>query len=223
MDGVNEPDTLTGNEPEFDYSRKYWSSFPTHYSPLKYIIPVTQHSALFNTLKQELYYLKFNARRNSNIAKQFPERTYWASQPKEPLLFADGDDKVTIAFQKFIREIADFEASLTRDKKKHLLLVQPYLAFRDSSVLDNEETVLNNYFRKEYNKKYRHSFLKKAYDTVDVISASNLCVQNMTSVNTWKGWTLVDYCHFTSMANRRIANELADYIVADGKIKIFIK
>jgi hypothetical protein len=31
----------------------------------------------------------------------------------------------------------------------------------------------------------------------------------------------VDYCHFTAAANQRIADELANFIGADGKIRIF--
>jgi hypothetical protein len=43
----------------------------------------------------------------------------------------------------------------------------------------------------------------------------------MAGVEKWPGWVFVDYCHFTKEANKRIARELADYIVADGKMEIF--
>lgn len=219
MDGVNECDTLDGDgeENEKEYSRKYWATFPFQASPLKYIIPITQHSALFSLLKQELYYLRLGMRMKKNEAKGFPERKAWADQVTVPLSFVENDKRVAMSSSAFLKEISAFETRLKQDGKKYLFLAQPYLAFRDSSQLTSEERALNNYLRKVEYDKYKLTFLRKVYDTIDVISKSDVHIQNMTGPLKWPGWTFVDYCHFTRGANEKIAYELANFIISDGK------
>jgi hypothetical protein len=223
MDGVNECDTLGGDsqEDERAYNRTYWASFPFNSAPLKYIVPVTQHSAFFSILKQELYYIRLKAKMKRNEIQGFPERKIWADQGREPLLFAEGDQRVDLSHRAFIREMLAFEARLKQDGKKYLFLAQPYLAFKDTSLLTGEENALNNYLRKADYDKYKITFLKKTYDSIDVISKNDLHIQNMSGVHKWPGWTFVDYCHFTRTANEKIARELANFIVADGNVPIF--
>jgi hypothetical protein len=223
MDGVNEPDTLQGNEQEFEKDKRYWSSLPFKQFPLKYIIPITQHSALLNTIKQQLYYFRLNRRMNRNRYKDFPDRKFWASQPKQVASFIRDDPRVTRAVNSFVNEIHNFATQLKQDNKKYLFLIQPYLIFRDSTKRTSEETALYNYLLKEYNDKYKFSFMKNVYDTIDRISRNDLHIQTMSVMNEWDGWTLVDYCHFTKKASERIGMEIGRFINADTTITIFVK
>lgn len=101
------------------------------------------------------------------------------------------------------------------------MLVQPHLAFRDPSVLTEEERALMGYLRAASNDRYKHSFFKNIYDTIGVISRKDSCIRRMSEVYEWPGWIFVDYCHLTAKANERIARNLADHISTDGKLSIF--
>lgn len=221
MDGVNECDTLNSDreEDEKAYDRKYWESFPFQAFPMRWIVPVTQHSALFSLLKQEIYYLRLNARTKRNEREGFPKRKFWADHPTRPLLFAESDQRVDNSVRSFIKEMKRWAGHL--NGRNYLFLVQPYLAFRDSSKMSVEERALGNYLRAADNDEYKQAFFKKVYDSVERISQKDLHFQNMSAVQSWPGWNFVDYCHFTAAANQRIADELANFIGADGKIRIF--
>lgn len=239
MDGVNECDTLEAGtvEAEHAYSQAYWASMPFHQFPLNWIVPVTQHSALLNLIKQGVYHLRLNGRVQRNLRNGFPERRLWANTAPAALLSADGDERVRRSAEAFLKEEFVFAAELEKEKRKHLLLVQPYLAFRDSAVLGEEEMALGHYLRAKKNDGYRHAFLRSVYKGVEGLQGldslglfanfhgigdgGKVHLQTMAGVERWPGWVFVDYCHFTKEANKRIARELADYIVADGKMEIF--
>jgi hypothetical protein len=219
MDGVNECDTLEVESIDAvrAYSRSYWASMPFHRFPLNWIVAITQHSAFFNLMKQELYAIRMRARARRNAGSGFALRNSWAARVRLPLLEDTGDERVRHSVGAFLREERAFAGALEKDKRHYLLLVQPYLAFRDSSVLGPEESGLDHYLRWEMNDKYKLSFLKGVYDHV----GADLHIQTMSGVEKWTGWVFVDYCHFTRATNERIAGELADYIAADGKAEIF--
>ena len=132
MDGVNEPDSLNSNESSVDIEQTYWTNHPSNYFPLKYIIPITRHSALFNTLKQEVFYIQLKARSQKNSTSKFPERTFWRQQKYLPLEFAPADEKSANAIHSYMQTLHAFEDRLKQDNKKYLLLTQPYLAFSES-------------------------------------------------------------------------------------------
>lgn len=222
MDGVNEPALVEGNEPPFYFSKKYFSGFPFKEFPLKYIIPVTQHSALFLMLKQELYAFRIGGRTMKNKKNGFPERNFWMQQHTQPVLFDTTDTRVKNAVNAFLDKLYAFDAFLQKQHKKHLLLIQPFLPFRDSLVFTPEERALYNYFKSEKNDPYQNQFLKSVYDSISHTSQLNANIQNMTSFNTWQGWMLVDYCHFTRLANMKIADRLTEYIISGGSSLIFI-
>lgn len=221
MDGVNEPTALEEQENIHWYNEQQWLSQPFHRYPLNWIIPVTQHAAFFNLLKQEFYYLKQNARISFNQQKGFPKRSYWIKQFTDTNAGTAAESATRQASLVFLSALRSFSQRLDKDKVNYLLLVQPHLAFRNPNRLTAEEKALNNYYRKEHNDLQKYSFLKMAYDTVDSWSMGSYRVQTMNGVNEWQGWTFVDYCHFTREANKKIAAELANFIIADGKLRIF--
>jgi hypothetical protein len=221
MDGVNECDTLDSGTAAAQraFSRKYWESFPFHKFPLSWIVPVTRHSAFFNLLKQEVYRIRMNVRTGRNARKGFPARRYWAGQAGVPLRFAPDDRRVSRSVGAFLREERAFAEELGVTGKNYLLLIQPFLAFRDSAKMAAPEIALDRYLRAEMNDPYKQAFLRAVYADVD--SASDPHIQTMGGVSKWSGWTFVDYCHFTDSANRHIARELAGDIAAGGKLRIF--
>jgi hypothetical protein len=236
MDGVNECDTLeAGRRGALQaYSQAYWAAMPFHRFPLNWIVPITQHSAFFNLLKQGVYHLRLSGRMQRNQRQGFPERSLWAHAVPEALLSAGGDDRVRRSAETFIREEIGFAGELKREGKKYLLLAQPYLAFRDGAVLGEEELALSHYLRAAKNDGYRHAFLRAVYEGIDgpdslrgfagihgIGNSGELHIRTMWGVEKWPGWVFVDYCHFTKSANERIADELAEYIAADGKMLIF--
>jgi hypothetical protein len=221
MDGINEPALVEGNEPPFYFSKKYFSEFPFKEYPLKYIIPVTQHSALFLIIKQELYYFKLGGRVARNKKNDFPERKFWMQQHTKPVLFDTTDIRVKNAVNRFLNKLYAFDSFLQKHQKKHLLLIQPFLPLRDSIVFTPEEQAIYNYFKLEMNDPHQNQFMKSIYDSINSISALNMNIQNMTAVNSWQGWTLVDYCHFTQSANKKIAERLSNYIIRGGSVTIF--
>jgi hypothetical protein len=228
MDGVNECDTLVASVgsgaaaasdsgAERAFSRAYWASMPFHRFPLNWIVPITEHSALFGLLKQEFYGVRMRARVRRNEGGGFALRKSWAARVALPLLVDSGDERVGHSVGAFLQEEREFAGVLEKDSRHYLLLVQPYLAFRDTSVLGPEEKALDHYLRQEMNDRYKHAFLKGVEDSV----GEDLRIQTMSGVEKWPGWVFVDYCHFTREANERIAGELFDFIVADGKMGIF--
>jgi hypothetical protein len=222
MDGVNECDTLEAADAEAEraYSRAYWASMPFHRFPLNWIVPITQHSAFLNLLKQEFYQVKMRARVRKNEGGGFALRHFWASREELLLLTALSDLRVLRSTNAFLREEREFAGLLEREGKHYLLLVQPYLAFRKTSVLGQEEMALNHYLRENMNDRYKHAFLREVNYSVEQIGDS-LHIHAMSGVEKWPGWVFVDYCHFTTTANERIAGELAEYIASDGKMLIF--
>ena len=83
--------------------------------------------------------------------------------------------------------------------------------------MSGEEVALDHYLLSKHNEGRRQGFFQQVYDSV----GDDLHIQSMAGMGAWQGWTFVDYCHFTAQANMKIARELADYIAADGKIRIF--
>jgi hypothetical protein len=107
--------------------------------------------------------------------------------------------------------------------QKHLLLVQPHMFHRDTSILGNEEKAVNHYYRSAFQDSVKHLYLMRLYEQ---FAATNIFYKNiisMESAHYWPGWIFVDYCHFTAPANKKIAGEIYNYIVSDGNRKIFKK
>jgi len=45
----------------------------------------------------------------------------------------------------------------------------------------------------------------------------------MYAVHDWEDWVFLDYCHFSESANRKIADEIANFILSNGKDKPFAR
>ena len=103
-----------------------------------------------------------------------------------------------------------FHDYLESVQQKHILFVQPYLAFRDPSSLRDKEKVTHNYFTHIENDKYKNSFFKAIYDS---IRFSKVPIHSLDTIHKEKSQMFVDYCHLTPRANQIIAEIFAEKII----------
>jgi hypothetical protein len=220
MDGVNDPPMLAANETTADYCSKDWNKHPQFHYPLKFIILLTRHSALINAIKQKLFYFKENYRLRKNRNNNFPKRSYWASKRIVPIKYAAISTDIKKAATTFRNRILEYDSTLNALQQNHLLLIQPQMCFRDTSVLSDTEKAVSNYYRTVYQDSIKQAYLAAVYDFFlnDTLHKN---IIPMNSVHYWPGWVFVDYCHFTKEAEKKIAAEISNYIVSNGSLQIF--
>jgi len=220
MDGVNDPPTLATAETTSAYCLKDWNENPQFHYPLKLIIPLTRHSALVNAIKQKLFHLKGDYRLRKNRNNNFPKRKYWASLATLPIKYAAISSDITRGANSFRQWILKYDSTLNALKQNHLLLIQPQMCFRDTSVLGDAEKAVNNYYRTVFQDSVKQTYLATVYNFFlsDTLHKSIIA---MNSVHRWQGWVFVDYCHFTKEAEKKIAGEIFSYIASNGRVQIF--
>jgi len=220
MDGVNDPATLATGETTSDYCIRDWHENPQFHYPLKLIVALTRHSAFVNALKQKLFQLKQNYRRGKNLNNNYPKRKYWTSVATHPIKYANISDGITRGANSFRDWIIKYDSALNSAQQDHLLLIQPQMCFRDTSVLGDAEKAVNNYYRSVFQDSVKQTYLARVYDffSKDTLHKS---ITVMNSVHQWRGWVFVDYCHFTKEAEKKIAGEIFNYITSKGSVQIF--
>ena len=220
MDGVNDPSMLATNETTSDYCSKDWNTYPQFHYPLKLIIPFTSHSALVNAIKQKFFHLKENYRLRKAGNNNFPKRKYWASRAILPIKYAAISNDITRGANSFRNWILKYDSTLNVLRQNHLLLIQPQMCFRDTSVLEHAEKAVSNYYRIVYQDSLKQTYLRSVYDLFlnDTLHKKIIL---MNSVHYWPGWVFVDYCHFTKEAEKKIAAEIFNYISSNGSVQIF--
>lgn len=214
MDGENEPPTLQPGENVMARVKEQWQNSPLFNFPLNVIISVTSHSALFNKMKQALFHFRLSRRLESNKEHDFPARREWLAKPS-PLKFASGDSAVNLAVNTFYNQLTRFDSLLTARQQRHLLYIQPHLAFRDSAYMSQSEKALLNYYTATYNDPFNNAFKRSVHNQFK--DAEH--VHSLAQMRTWKEEVFVDYCHFTKQANEMIAKLIAEDIVRDSNFK----
>ena len=220
MDGVNDPPRLGANETTADYCSKDWRTHPQFHYPLKFIIFFTRHSALVNALKQKLFHLKENYRLKKNSNNNFPKRKYWAKKKGSPIRFASASADITRAAMSFRNWLLVYDSALNANGQNHLLLIQPQMCFRDTARLSEAEMAVSNHYRTVYQDSTKQAYLAAVYNFF-LSDTLHKNIIPMNSVHYWPGWVFVDYCHFTTEAERRIATEIFNYISSNAKMQIF--
>jgi len=220
MDGVNEPSALSEKQTINEYLKKEWRQNPQFHYPLKMIIPMTKNSALINYIKQKLFHFKRTYRLEKAKNKNYSERKKWANMTVPAMKFAVSNPNIERATQNFAKWIIRYDSILSKNRQKHLLLIQPHMSQRDTSSLTLPEIAVSNYYRGTFQDTAKHQFLKIVYKQF-AEDVKHPAIVPMTAVHHWSGWTLVDYCHFTNDATKRIATEIARYIFSDGAQKPF--
>jgi hypothetical protein len=222
MDGVNDPVSLPEGETSPQWSMREWQSRPQFGYPLRLVIPLTSHSALVNYVKQKIFDIRETGRYEKALRAGFPERKKWAATGAPEIKYAETDAGIERGIDNFIFWINDYDSTLSARGTKHLLLIQPYMSFRDTTNLSTEERALNHYYRSEFADSAKHTFFRSIYAQFPAADSLHSNIVSMGSVHHWHGWVFVDYCHFTNEALKRISEEIYNYIVSDGNRRIFM-
>jgi hypothetical protein len=220
MDGMNDPSVLKNNETVEQYIQNDWDNFPQFHYPLKLIIPITSHSALFNFIKQKIFAFKHQLRANAAVKGNFPVRTKWANSQVPPVKPSILTADIKRAADRFSNMLLTYDSTLTAAHRKHLLLLQPHMFLRDTLQLTEVEKAVNHYYRSDDREKDKQAFLAEIYSRFSNDSAHTAIIP-MTAVHHWNGFVFVDYCHFSDEATLKIANEIAAYMLSDGRKNIF--
>jgi len=221
MDGVNEPDQLDSNKTTDQYLKELWKTNPTQNKPLTNTFFFMSNSALYYKLGKYKYYYLYDRKMKNKHDSLNINRNFWFNVQSKPISYKIEDvGLLQTAIKTFQANLAMFEEYLIDSKQNHLLLIQPFLAFRDTNKLDTIERGVYNYFTINHNLPNKNKFLTTIYKKAN---NNHKQVYTMQDVHSWKEWVFVDYCHFTSVANRKIANEIGKYILSKGEYKPFKK
>ena len=101
LDGQNDPASLNIAETAYDFVKHDWETNPKFELPLKFIIPVTSHSALATYMKLGLFKLKLNSRVHNAVSNNFPLRTKWGNAQSSPVKYPANSDNVNRAVDSF--------------------------------------------------------------------------------------------------------------------------
>ena len=218
MDGQNNPPALAQGVSVLEEVKTDWQHNPSRKFPLKLVIPLTSHSVFINSFKQYLFHIKQSARLTTNIKNNFPRRDYWVKNNSPSLLFKKTGDNTRLAVELFYQQLLQFDSSLTARNQKHLLLVQPHLIFRDTLLMNETEKALLRYYQHAFNNPWENSFLKQLREEFSKkVGSTNTSVQLLNQTDTLGSQVFVDYCHFTSTANRFIAHLILQHILAETR------
>lgn len=215
MDGQNNPPSLAADETVLDFVRKDWQQNPAHKFPMKWILPLTRHSAFVNKLKQTIFHVKQQNRTQKNIESNYPRLGFWLNATSPVLRFKRVDESTDRAVNSFYGQLIQFDSVLNARNQKHLLLVQPHLIFRDSLMMNNTEKALLHYYRHAYNDSAMNSYLLEIRTRLKakIPNADSSTIQLMDRFDHISQPVFVDYCHFTKEGNLLIAKNLMQYIL----------
>jgi len=214
MDGQNNPPSLAADETVLDFVRKDWQQNPAHKFPMKWILPLTRHSAFVNKLKQTIFHLKQHNRTKKNINTNYPRAQFWLNYSSPELHFKNIDDGTNRAVNSFYDQLIQFDSVLNIRNQNHLLLIQPHLIFRDEQLMNNTEKSLLRYYRQAYNDSAMNSYLQEIRNRFKTkVPKGDSTIQLMDHLDYMSQQVFVDYCHFTKEANLLIAESIMQYIL----------
>ncbi|MBL0136413.1 MAG: hypothetical protein IPP79_21765 [Chitinophagaceae bacterium] len=215
LDGQNNPPTLADTSSVLSIVKKDWEMNPTKSFPLSWIIPLTSHSAFVNSMKQYVFHRKTEGRLETAASNNYPERRKWL-QVGPAAIKADTVSKgVSNAVETYYKEWLQFDSALTQKQQKHLLLLQPHILFRNTSLLDSTEKALYSYYSTEWNDEQKNGFLIKLRDEFKGKTIGHSSMAILNEVDTLHQQVFVDYCHFTQKTNRFVATVLLNYILKE--------
>jgi len=219
MDGVNEPTALAQNETIETYLTEEWKNNQVQNYPLKRTFSRMSNSALYYKLTKMVYYYREDKKLEHKRDSLLINRRKWFNTTPEKISFSVNDNgSLQKSVNTYLSTLYQFEEYLNKANQKHLLLIQPYLGFRDTSKVDTVEKAVYNYFSVEANNASRNCFLDSVYAA---FKTNHDHIYSMNDVHSWRGWVFVDYCHFTKDANEKIASEIAKYILSEGVYQPF--
>ncbi|MEI6021218.1 MAG: SGNH/GDSL hydrolase family protein [Bacteroidota bacterium] len=220
MDGVNEPYYLNETDDVIDYLKKQWDK-----NPAQNFIETTWSQKIFHTafyflLNRSIYNFHENTRvSNVHDSLQFYQNKWVHHKITEPheTLVNSGLSK---AIDSYSNQVTSFISQLESDKQKYLLLLQPHLSLRDTGKLRTTEKATYNYYLSLANDT-SVTFLKLLYKEFHQQKMENGQFCRMQQVHKWQHQVFVDYCHFSKDTNKKIAMEICNYIISNGKTSPF--
>jgi hypothetical protein len=218
MDGQNNPPLLGKDQRVLDHVRTDWEENPSKKFPLNWIIPITTHSAFVTWLKQNIFHSRQRTRLARARNNDFPRAQYWRNNPGNSLVARTPDDSTRNAVNAFYQQLHHFDSTLTARNQHHLLLLQPHLIFRDTTLLQPTEKALLHYYRNAYGHPAINSFLLQLRaEFPQRYAIDSGTVQLLNETDTLSQQVFVDYCHFTRQTNEFIASLLANHILSRSK------
>jgi hypothetical protein len=217
MDGVNDPASLAAGETVEDLVRDSWRAHPIHRFPIRQARALMRNSALA-FLAGEALFFRSGIIRTPRNARQDPailER--WTGAALARPSSSPIQEQGTRAADAYLETLLEFDAELEKDGRRHLLLVQPHLSWRDPTRLGRVERAVWNYYF--HSTPTRSAFLGELHARARGLGRPSIV--SMQALDGWPEWVFVDYCHFSAEANRRIAAELARAILSDGAERPF--
>ncbi len=213
MDGVNEPKFFKANPTMNIFLEKEKINIlsPNTIGIYNYI---TTKSAFLNAVKKFFFFFKLDFRRKKISDNNFSVQKKWFNTTPIPLKYDSANAEIRNAVDTFFQYLTDFDSTLSSDEQNHLLLVQPHISLRDTNKMPIVEKSVYNYYSHEYNLSETNQFLKSVYKEKNNFPNS-ICF--MDDVHSWDGWVFVDYCHFTSESNKKISDEIMNYILNQKK------
>ncbi len=214
MDGQNNPSSLAANETVLDFVRKDWQQNPAHKFPMKWILPLTRHSAFVNKLKQTIFHVKQHNRTKNNINANYPRAEFWLNYSSPALHFKSIDEGANRAVNSFYDQLIQFDSVLNIRNQNHLLLIQPHLIFRDEQLMNKTEKALLHYYRQAYNDSSMNCYLQEIRNRFKTrVPNGDSTIQLIDHLDHMSQQVFVDYCHFTKQANLLIAERIMQYIL----------
>jgi len=220
MDCANDIHSLKEGEDPYKKLFDTWDNHPIYKLPYKQCRRLMSNSALA-FLVGEYVFFKSGIIRNAKNTKQDREIfEYWLKQNAgRKALPADIEPDTQRAVASFMRELEKFNFALKYDEQKYLLLIQPHLSLRDPEKLKDIELAVYHY--KLSTSPCIDPFMRAIHEKVLKNYADNKNIVSMDAVHYWDSWVFVDYCHFSEQANRKIASEIAAFILGGGTVNIF--
>lgn len=206
MDGENEPPVLKRGETAEEFAHKRWKESPLFDFPLNTIIAITSHSAFANKLKQWAFDYRFSGRLKKNEREAYPARKNWSTKPFGMLKFATETPETQNATEAFWLQLKSFDSLLIVRQQPHMLYIQPHLSLRDTSLMNETEKALYNYFTSAYNDPHNNLLRRNVLAGNHSFSGT---VQSLARLHKTKEQVFIDYCHFTPEANSIIAGIIA--------------
>ncbi|OGV35026.1 MAG: hypothetical protein A2020_10865 [Lentisphaerae bacterium GWF2_45_14] len=220
MDGVNDLHSLKEGENPYKILFDSWDAHPIYKFPYRQCRWLMRNSALAFLVGEYVFFKSGIIRNAKNVKQDSNVLGYWLNQDKAKkaaVSNANADNLRAVA--SFMRELEKFNNILKYDGQNYLLLVQPHLSMRNPEKLKDVELAVYHY-RLSTNSMV-DPFMPSIHGETIKNYAENKNVVSMNAMHSWDGWIFVDYCHFSEQANKRIAEEIASFILSGGKQDIF--
>lgn len=219
LDGQNDPPALNKGETSLQYIKKDWEDRPSNHFPASWLVFLTQRSAMVYQLKQQFYHWRTTNKKRRNAEKNFPRREFWARQPIDTFSVSQHLERVDQAVDSYFKTLNEFAEYLNKNNQSFVLMLQPHLIFRDSTVTGTGERAVLSYFSHYNNDSIKNGFLlqqrktwKERFPTND---GNFLLVDTADRLGEE---VFVDYCHFTPSMNKFMARFIGEKILAKAGV-----